>query len=144
MDLTKKKEAQNPIAKASSSPEEDEFWIAFGKSLVSKTINILDDRAKFMITTAASLLSVDFAVLVFTSKIAIMTVSPQFFFAISALLFILSLFPRKYGINPWTPDETKHTYDSMIKHKYYFHIAGFAFFFVALISVAFSSFSIIA
>jgi len=128
-----------PKVEVSSSPEEDKFWIKFGSKLVSKSINVLDDRAKFMITTAASLLAIDFAVLVFKSRATAINVSPQFFFALSTLFFIISLFPRHYLVNPWTPDETKTLYREILDHKYNFHKIGFAFFFIALILVALTS-----
>ena len=145
--LMKKKGSESPQeaeVEVSSSSEEDMFWVRFGKTLVSQSIDILDERAKFMITTAASLLAVDFAVLVFASKIGTINVSPQFFFALSALFFIVSLFPRSYTVNPWTPDKTKATYSLMLKHKYRFHLVGFLFFFMALILVAASSLNIAA
>ena len=124
----------------SSSPEEDEFWITFGQSLISQTINVLDNRAHFMITTSASLLTIDFAILLVVSKIALLSVSPQFFFAVSALSFMISLFPRKYKINPWTPDETQSTYFRILNYKHRFHLIGFSMFFLALILIAISSF----
>jgi len=123
-----------------SSPEEDKFWVTFGQSLISETINVLDARAQFMITTSASLLTADFAILVITSKIAAFTVSPQFFFALSALCFILSLFPKRYAVNPWVPDETRSTYFKMLNRKHKYHLAGFLLLFIGLILVVISSF----
>jgi hypothetical protein len=125
------------------SVEEDKYWISFGQTMINQTFEILDDRAKFMITTCASLLVADFAVLVITANIGIFSMSPQFFFAISSLFFMISLFPRKRTINPWTPDETKGLYEELTNTKYKYHKAGFLFFFLALVSIAFSSISII-
>jgi len=127
-----------------SSLEEDEFWISFGQSLISETINALDTRAQFMITTSASLLTVDFAVLLLASKIAALTVSPQFFLAISAFFFLLSLFPKQYNVNPWTPDKTRATYLKILNHKHRLHVIGFSMFFLALVLIAVSSFFIAA
>ena len=133
-----------PKAEIPSFPEEDEFWISFGQSLISETINAMDTRAQFMITTSASLLAADFAVLLLVSRIAAVTVSPQFFMAISAFFFLLSLFPKQYNVNPWTPDETKATYLKILNHKHRLHVIGFSMFFLALVLVAVSSFFIVA
>lgn len=123
--------------------EQDEFWIEFGKSLISESIKTLDDRAQFMITTCASLLAADFAILTLTSNIGLATVTPQLFFPIAVLFFILSLFPRKIVINAWTPDDTRVAYKRIIDYKHRFHKIGFLFFFIALVLVAISSFFII-
>lgn len=126
----------------SSTPEEDEFWLTFGQSLISGAISVLDNRAQFMITTSASLLTVDFAILIIASRVTALTVSPQFFFAFSALCFMLSLFPRQYKVNPWKPDSTKLIYYKMLNTKRKCHIIGFILFFTGLILVGLSSFSI--
>lgn len=124
----------------SSTPEEDEFWLTFGQSLISGTINVLDSRAQFMITTSASLLTVDFAILLIASKVTTLTVSPQFFFAFSVLCFTLSFFPKQYKVNPWQPDLTKSIYYKMLNTKRKCHIIGFIFFFFGLILVSLSPF----
>jgi hypothetical protein len=134
--------SMQPHATIPKSPEEDEFWVSHGQSLINKTLDNLDDRAKFMITTCASLMVADFAILSLTSLNSIISISPQFFFSISALCFMISLFPQKYVINAWVPDQTKEAYKSVTKKKYKYHKFGFALFFIALLLVAFTSFSI--
>jgi len=126
----------------SSSEEEDRFWLSLGQTLISDTVNVLDNRAQFMITTVASLLLIDFGILVLSTKTVILMVAPQFFFALSALSFVLSLYPKRYKVNPWTPDETRHTYHEILKNKHWKHYLGFSLFFVGLILVAVSSISI--
>jgi len=133
------KSNRSPRAETSSNPEEDKFWISIGQSLVSHTIDVLDTRAQFMITTSASLLVVDFAALLITSKIALLKVSPQFLFAVSALSFMYSLFPKQFAVNPWTPDETKLTYGKIIHRKHRAHVLGFCLFFIGLVLVAITS-----
>ena len=123
----------------SSRPEEDEFWLSFGQSLISEAINILDNRARFMVTTSASLVTADFAIILITSKVTLLTISPQFFFAFSTLFFILSLIPRRYQVNPWLPDETKHTYIEIMNAKHRWHKIGFSLLFLGLLLVALSS-----
>jgi len=125
----------------SPTPEEDEFWLSFGQSLISNTIDVLDNRAQFMVTTSASLLAVDFAILLIASKVALLTVSPQFFFASSALCFIASLIPRRYMVNPWVPDQTRSTYFKILDYKHRCHLVGFSLLFLGLFAVALSSFS---
>lgn len=134
-----KRPTKRPRVEISSSSEEDEFWILFGKSLITSTIDVLDDRAKFMIRTSASLLVVDFAVLLIALKATILTISPQFFFALSVLCFVVSLFPKRYQTNPWTPDETKSIYFRMLNYKRRGHLVGFLSFFLGLILVALTS-----
>lgn len=121
------------------NPEEDKFWISFAQSLISNTLDVLDTRAQFMITTAASLLVVDFAALLVTSKIAPLRISPQLFFAFSALSFMFSLFPRRSSVNPWEIEKTKEAYQQIIKSKYLAHVLGFSLFFVGLILIAVTS-----
>ena len=123
----------------SPTPEEDEFWLSFGRSLISNSIDVLDNRAQFMVTTSAALTTVDFAILVIVSKVTILTVSPQFAFALSALCFILSLVPKRYQVNPWLPDETRSTYFEVLNAKHRWHLIGFSFLFLGLILVALSS-----
>jgi len=132
-------ESSEPRVQISSISEEDEFWLCFAKSLISKVIDGLDDRAQFMVTTSASLLVADFAILVIAAKESVLKVSPQFFLALSALSFIASLFPRKYTVNPWLPDNTKQTYSEILNHKIRYHLIGFSMFFIALILIALSA-----
>ena len=108
--------------------------------MISNSIDVLDNRAQFMVTTSASLIAVDFAILVIASKVAILTVSPQLVFAFSALCFILSVVPRRYQVNPWLPDETRSTYFTVLNAKHKWHLIGFSLFFFGLILVALSSF----
>jgi len=122
------------------NPEEDEFWLSFGKSLISGSIDILDNRAQFMIRTSASLIAVDFAILVIASKVALLTVSPQFLFAFSVFCFTRSLVPIRYQVNPWLPDETKSTHLKILNAKHKWHLRGFSSFLLGLILVALSSF----
>lgn len=123
----------------SSSPEEDEYWITFAKSLISDTIKTFDNRAQFMITTGASLLTADFAVLLVSSNFSLITIFPQLFFVLSVFSFILSLFPRQYRTNPWKPDSTKLMYYRLLDNKRKWHLFGFSCFFVGLISITMSS-----
>ena len=124
----------------STTPEEDGFWLTFGQSLISSTIDVLDGRVQFMITTSASLLTVDFAISLITSKVTTLTVSPQFFFAFSALCFMLSLFPKRYKVDPWQPDSTRSIHYKMLNIKSGYHTIGFILFFVGLVLVGLSSF----
>ena len=134
------KPSDAPKVEVSPTPEEDEFWLSFGKSLISNSIDVLDNRAQFMVTTSASLIAIDFAILVITSNVGIFMVSPQFAFAFSALCFILSVVPRRYQVNPWLPVATKYAYFKILNSKHKWHLVGFSFFFFGLVLVAFSSF----
>ena len=125
--------------KVSSSPREDEFWISFGQSLISGTIDVLDERAKWMVITTASLEAADLAITLILSKVTLFTVSPQFFFAFSTLFFIISLFPRRYQVNLGFPDETRDIYVNILNEKHRWHKIGFIFFFFGLFFVALSS-----
>ncbi len=131
---------KEPKVEISTTPEEDEFWKSFAQSLISSTVNVLDRRAQFMITTSATLLTADFALLFIASKVITLTVGSQFFFAFSVLCFMLSLFPRRYRVNPWQPDSTKSVHYKMLNAKRNCHTIGFVFFFLGLIFVGLSSF----
>jgi hypothetical protein len=135
--------SKQPKIGVSARQEEDSYWLNFGKTLISNTIKTFDERAQFMITTCASLITADFAILSFTSKFNILTISPQFFFSLSALCFISSLFPKKYVINPWQPNLVKARYNEIIGKKSTRHIIGFGLFFIGLIAIAISSISFI-
>jgi hypothetical protein len=50
--------------KISSNVEEDEFWLKHGKKIMSKQFEGFDETAKFMITTCAGLIAVDFGLLI--------------------------------------------------------------------------------
>lgn len=69
------------------SPDE-EMWLEYGKKLMTDSIGGLDERAKFMITTCATLIVVQFG-LSFAFKITpfSFTLTPQFFLVISAAFF---------------------------------------------------------
>ena len=133
------KSSRSPKTDIPPNIEEDEFWISFARSLISGTIDVLDNRAQFMITTIASLLIVDSAALLIASKITSFAISPQFFFAFSTLCFMYSLFPRRYDVNPSTPDETKRTYLKIMNNKHKWHIFGFLLFFIGLALVGVTS-----
>lgn len=133
----------DPKVEMSSTSDEDTFWLNTAQALISESIDTLDERAKFMITTSASLLTADFAVLLLSSKFTILNVSPQLFFSLSTLFFVISLFPKHYKINPWQPDTTRLIYYKIINQKRNWHILGFSFLIFALLLIVISSIVVI-
>jgi hypothetical protein len=124
-------------ARLAKHPEINRFWIDYGKGIVNNTLTQLDDRAKNMITTCASLIVVNFGLLLaFNVEPVLVKVTPQFFFAISAALFIPSYFPVKRKFYLDIPKSIEASYDSWMKRKLKWHYAGFAFFIAGLIAIA--------
>jgi hypothetical protein len=120
--------------------EIDEFWMKFGHEIVSKQLEGLDERAKFMITTCAGLIVIDFGLLfAFSTPSLSLRVVPQFFFAISALFFSFSYFPRGQEIQFEAPDEIKNAYTTLTNAKIQWHRYGFTLFFIGLLAMAITS-----
>lgn len=122
-------------ARPAKHPEISRFWIDYGKGIVNNTH--LDDRAKNMITTCASLIVVNFGLLLaFRVEPVSVKLTPQFFFAISAALFILSYFPVKRKFYLDIPKSIEASYDSWMLWKLIYHKFGFVFFIAGLFAIA--------
>lgn len=129
------------VGKKPDSPEEtNKFWKSYGTEFVKGSIQSLDDRAKFMITTCASLITVNFGLLLaFPAQSTIIKVSPQFFLAISALFFALSLSPKLEKLNLASPGSIERVYNKSMKWRLKLHYIGFGFFVAGLFAVAITS-----
>jgi hypothetical protein len=126
-------------ARLARHPEIDQFWMAYGRGLVNDTLTLLDDRAKNMITICASLIVVNFGLLVALRIEDIpIKVTPQFFFAISAALFVVSYFPSKKAVNLEAPRSIEVSYSSWREWKLKYQRCGFLCFIVGLFAIAFS------
>ena len=121
----------------SLTPETDTFWTEFGQQTIKDVTSSLDERAKFMITTCASLIVVNFGLLLaFEVQSFSIRVAPQFFFAISAGLFAVSFFPVTRKINLQSPDSIENSYDIWMKWKLNWNRAGFCMLIVGLLAMA--------
>jgi hypothetical protein len=129
------------LGKKPDSPEEtNKFWKSYGTEFVKGSIQSLDDRAKFMITTCASLITVNFGLmLAFSAQSTLIKVSPQFFLAISALFFALSLSPKLEKLNLASPGSIERVYNKGMKWRLKLHYVGFGFFIAGLFAVAITS-----
>jgi hypothetical protein len=130
------------VGKKPDSPEEiNKFWKSYGTEFVKGSIQSLDDRAKFMITTCASLITVNFGLtLAFTAEFLdqsiLVKVSSQFFLAISALIFALSISPKLEKLNLASPASIERVYNKSMEWKLKLHYFGFGFFIAALFAIA--------
>ena len=130
--------------KISQNPDVDDFWIGYGKKILEGSINSLDERAKFMVTTCAALIVVNFGLLVaFSAGSALIKVTPQFFFVVSAALFVLSYFPSKVRFNLASPKSVEDVYNISLKWRYGCHISGFVFFISGLLAIALTQLNLI-
>jgi hypothetical protein len=128
---------KRPNIKISPNPDFNNFWKKYGKKILKDSINELDERAKFMITTCAALIVVNLGLITFTTpqQVILVKVSPQFFFIASAILFVISLFPHKRRFNLLSPKSIEAAYYSWLRWKLIMHYAGFALFIAGLIAL---------
>lgn len=131
--MTEKK----PKVKISSNPEANHFWKEYGKKIIGDGIQGIDERAKFMITTCAALIVVNLGLITFSTQQqnVLVKVSPQFFFIVSAALFVISLFPHKRRFNLLSPNSIEAAYYSWLRWKLIWHYAGFALFICGLLAL---------
>lgn len=117
--------------------DEDEFWIEFSKELTRDTIKTLDERAKYIITTCASLIVIHFGLLIsFKVQGGTFMVTPEFFLVISAALFAISFYPISKHIQMQSPSSVRDAYEHWIKWKLNGHHIGFGFFIAGLLAMA--------
>jgi hypothetical protein len=129
------------VGEKPDSPEEiNKFWMSYGAEFVKGSIQTLDERAKFMITTCASLIAVNFGlVLAFSAQSSLIKVSPQFFLAISALFFALSFSPKLEKLNLASPGSIERVYNISMEWRLKLHYVGFGFFIAGLFAAAITS-----
>jgi intracellular septation protein A len=124
-------------AELATHPEIDRFWMDYGKGIVNNTLTHLDNRAKNMITICASLIVVNFGLLLaFKIEAIPIKVTPQIFFAISAALFVVSYFPVKKEFHLDGPDSIEASYGSWMRWKLKYQRYGFFSFIVGLFVIA--------
>lgn len=136
----KKTDETNSIqAGISPTPEIDSMWIEYGKKLITSNIEGLNDRARFMITTCASLIVIQFGLsLAFKIQPFSFKLTPQFFLVISAALFAKSLYrigSAKY-FNLQSTDSIKDYYQNSTTSIYIWHVLGLLFFIAGLLAIA--------
>lgn len=133
-------DAHEPEVQVSQTPDLNKFWIDYGKKSITDTICDMDERAKFMITTCASLIVIDFGLLLaFNLHTYSVNVTPQFFFAISAGCFVMSLFPRSRSFDFQIISQIKGAYNSWLKWKLRWHYIAFGFFIAGLLTISVTS-----
>ncbi|MFY9565940.1 MAG: hypothetical protein WAQ29_06295 [Nitrososphaeraceae archaeon] len=135
-----KPEKREPTVKISKTAESDLFWIEYGRKTLTETIEVMDERAKFMVTTCSSLIIIDFGLLLaFNTSGISFKVAPAFFFVVAAALFVLSYFPLSKDYNLQVPKDIKSAYDYWRKWKLRWNRIGFGFFLAGLLAVALTS-----
>jgi len=110
-----------------------EFWRETGEAWISTSLSQLDERAKWMVTIAAGITVADSALIKFLENITVVSITPSLFFSFATLFFIVSLFPKKYNINPNMTTKMRETYAEILDHKLKWHRIGFGLFFIGLI-----------
>jgi hypothetical protein len=121
----------------SSNPESDIFWVGIGRDLIKGTLDSLDKRAEYMITTITALMAVSFGILIgFQLPNLTFKIAPQFLLAISTLFFFLSLRVRRYVILPQSVDSIRDKYEQIENLKYKWQNLGYYFFIAALLAIA--------
>lgn len=124
-------------AELDEHPEISQFWRGYGKGIINNTLSQLDERAKNMITVCASLIVVNFGLLlVFGIRPVSISVTPQFFFAVSAAFFVVSYFPIKKEFHLDAPESVEASYTSWMSWKLRWHYFGFVSFIAGLFAIA--------
>ncbi|MGB8935811.1 MAG: hypothetical protein WCC17_11970 [Candidatus Nitrosopolaris sp.] len=122
--------------------ETERMWIDYGKRFVTTSIEGFQDRSKFMITTVAGLMVIQFGLsLAFTIKPLLFKLTPQFFLVISAIFFGKSLLyggPRR-SLNLDSPSSVAQYYEALVKSKYIDNLLGLLFFIAGLLAIAMMS-----
>ena len=128
---------KEPIVEISERPQEDKFWIDFGENIIKDTIQTLDERAKYIITTCASLIVIHFGLLLaFKVQGLSFKVTPEFFFVVSAALFALSFYPIRKDVIMQSPSDIRDAYKYWINWRQVWHRVGFGFFIAGLLAMA--------
>jgi len=119
------------------SPEEEAIWKEYGKTTIYGTLSRMDERAKYMITTCASLIVIHFGLLLgFKIQDISIKITPEFFFVIAAGAFALSLFPHSTRILLHSGATVKKAYHSSLRWRIKTHYIGFVFFIAGLLAMA--------
>jgi hypothetical protein len=75
------------------------FWLDYGLKTITDSLMTLDERAKYLITTCASLIVIHFGIIVgFGLSEMSFRITPEGFFVIAISLFSISYFPKKKEI----------------------------------------------
>jgi hypothetical protein len=138
---TKTQYAQDVIKniRMSPYPETDRFWMQMAWKRVEQTLDSLDKRAEFMLTTIAALIAVDYGLLLaFDIPVLSINIFPQFLLAISAIFFSVSHFPRLKVFYPESPENVKETYRDWLETKFMWHSWGYSFFVLGLFAIGIS------
>jgi hypothetical protein len=120
----------------SANPESDTFWIDIGRDLVKGTLETLDKRADYMITTITALIAISFGILVgFQLPNLTIKVAPQILLAISSIFFFLSLRVKQHIITPQSVDSIRAKYEEIGDRKYKWQNLGYCFFIAGLFAI---------
>jgi hypothetical protein len=121
----------------SANPESDTLWIEMGRNLIKGTLETLDKRAEYMITTITALIAISFGILVgFQLPNLTVKVAPQILLAISSIFFFLSLRVKQYVITPQSVDSIRSKYEEIANSKYKWQNLGYYLFIAGLFAIA--------
>lgn len=112
------------------------FWLEYNQKTITDSLGTLDERAKFLITTCASLIVIHFGIVIgFGISEISFKITPEAFFIIAASFFSISYFPIKKKIEYQNTEFIEQAYSEWLYYKYKWHKLGFIFFIFGLISL---------
>jgi hypothetical protein len=134
-------EEQEPVSvRISGTSELDTFWKECGKKMITDSIDKFDERAKFMITTCATLIVINFGLLLaFPVQGVPFEIAPPLFFAVAAAIFAISYFPAGPRIYPLVPDSISRVHSIMFGFKLRCHYVGLSLFICGLFLLGISN-----
>jgi len=123
------------------SPEEEgeleSFWKAYYKTAINDSLSKLDERARYLITTCASLIVIHFGLIIgFKIENISIKIAPEFFFVIAAAAFAFSLFPLSRSIFYQSPASIQEAFTSSLRWRTRGQYVGFGFFIAGLLAMA--------
>src|SRR5688572_23410248 len=119
------KNTNNTIRKGTAPIDEHikTFWLDYGLRTITDSLQTLDERAKYLITTCASLVVIHFGILIgFGISDISFKITPEAFFIIAISLFSISYFPKKKEIPYYDPILIEQLYREWLNHKYKWHM----------------------
>jgi hypothetical protein len=110
------------------------FWRAYGEEITKNAITSLDERAKYMITTCAGLIVINYGLL-FAFPGSNINISPQLIFLVSIILFAFSYFPKSKVFYLSIPNTIQSAFQSTVNWKVSFQKWAFVAFFGGLLAL---------
>lgn len=140
------------VLEAQASPLSfyDHILIDLVRKILVNDFEVIESYAKMMITVLVYLLPVYFSAISFISNILGKTLTSIYvsiivvaLLIISLIPFTLTIFPKKWRINPEDLSDIRELREEIVKRKYKYSLAGFILFLIGLILMAIQFLTII-